>query len=92
MTATWKTVRLRRDFAEDEERGDEGDEIEHHFTLTRVEPGKLWVKGMDGRGLGPIRVHQAITVRCQVGWTIAGVLGRIKNSWRLVEAWNVYPR
>lgn len=80
-------------FAEDQDRGDEEDEVEDHFTLTRVERGRIWLEGtFDGRDLGPIAVPEEISSRCKVGWTISGVVGRRGRRWRLVEAWNVYPR
>ncbi len=83
--------RLRR-FAEDQKRGDEDDEVEDHFTITRVERGKVWLEGMlDGRELGPNDVPEDISRRCRVGWTISGVVGRVGKRWRIVEAWNVYP-
>jgi len=83
-------ARLHR-FAEDQERGDEDDEAEDYFTLTRVEPGKIWLEAMDGRELGPIEVPKEVSSRCKVGWSISGVVGRIGKRWRIVEAWNVYP-
>ena len=83
---------LLSEFAEDQERGDGDGEIDDHFTLTRVEPGKLWVAGMSGREIGPIDVPEEISRRCTVGWTVSGRVGRFGKTWRLVEAWNVYPR
>lgn len=69
---------LLHDFAEDQDRGDEEDEIEDHFTLTRVERGRVWLEGMlDGRELGPIAVPEEISPRCKVGWTISGVVRRL---------------
>lgn len=83
---------LLRGVAEDRERGDSEDDIEDHFRLTRVEPGKLWFDGMlDGCELGPIEVPVEISRRCRVGWSISGVVGRVGKRWRIVEAWNVYP-
>ncbi len=83
---------LLREFADEQDRGDEEDEIEDHFTLTRVEPGKVWLQGMArGSDLGPIKVSGEISRRCRVGWSISGVVGRAGKKWRLVEAWNVYP-
>lgn len=84
-------ARCLRRFTEDQERGSEDDEIESHFMLTRVELGKIWLEGMDGRELGPIRVPEEISRRCQVGWTISGVVGRLGKRWQIVETWNVYP-
>ncbi len=83
--------RLRR-FTEDQELCDEDDEVEDHFTITRVERDKVWLEGMlDGRELGPIDVPEDISRRCKVGWTISGVVCRVVGRWRIVEAWNVYP-
>jgi hypothetical protein len=82
--------RLRR-FTEDQKQGSEDDEVEDYFMLTRVEPGKIWLEGMNGRELGPIQVPEDIGRRCKVGWTISGVVGRVGKRWRLVETWNVYP-
>ncbi len=83
--------RLRR-FAKDQERGDEDDEVEDHFTITRVGRDKVWLEGMlDGRELGPIDVPEDISRRCKVGWTFSGVVGRVGKMWWIVEAWNVYP-
>lgn len=82
---------LRR-FAETEPRGEEDDEIEDHFTVTRVEPGRVWLEPMLERAkVGPIEVPEQISRRCKVGWSISGVVGKARGRWRLVEAWNVYP-
>lgn len=79
-------------FAEDQERGNEDNEIEDHFTIKQVAPGKIWLEPLFKQGkLGPIRVPEDISRRCKVGWSISGVVGRVRRQWRLVEAWNVYP-
>ncbi|HKY31177.1 MAG TPA: hypothetical protein VJV23_01485 [Candidatus Polarisedimenticolia bacterium] len=68
--------------------------VEDHFVVTRVETDKnrMWVEGMmDGRELGPIEVPERITRHLVPGWSISGIVGRKGKSWRLVEAWNVYP-
>lgn len=83
---------LLRAFAEDQERGDEDDEVEDHFTITRVERGKIWLEPLLEQGTrGPIHVPEDISRRCKAGWSISGVVGRVRRQWRLVEAWNVYP-
>ena len=87
-----KLASLLHEFAEEQERGDEDNEIEDHFMLTRVEPGRVWLEGMlDGREVGPINVPEQICRLCKVGWSISGVVGRIGKTWRIVETWNVYP-
>ena len=71
---------------------DAADQIEDHFQITRVEPGKIWLTGLiDGRECGPIQLPEEISQRCQVGWTVSGVIGRVGTRWHLIEAWNVYP-
>lgn len=71
---------------------DAADQIEDHFQITRVEPGKVWLAGLiDGREHGPIQLPEEIRRRCQVGWTVSGVIGRVGPRWHLIEAWNVYP-
>jgi hypothetical protein len=67
--------------------------IEGHFTLTRVDPGKVWLEERFGRRkIGPIEVPEEISRRCKEGWTISGIVGRAGKTWRFVETWNVYPR
>jgi hypothetical protein len=80
---------LLQDFAQ--YAGDERNGIEDHFTVTRVERGKVWLEGTDGREFGPIAVPQEISSRCRVGWTISGMLGGHRRRWQFLEAWNVYP-
>src|SRR6266496_1252116 len=68
------------------------DQIEDHFQITQVEPGKIWLTGLiDGRECGPIQLSEEISRQCQVGWTVSGVIGRVGRRWQLLEAWNVYP-
>lgn len=79
-------------FADEWADPDAADQIEDHFRMTRVEPGKVWLAGLiDGREHGPIQLPEEISRRCQVGWTVSGVIGRVGMRWHLVEAWNVYP-
>ena len=79
-------------FADEWANPDAADQIEDHFQITRVEPGKIWLTGLlDGRECGPIQLPDEISRRCQVGWTVSGVIGRVGTRWHLLEAWNVYP-
>lgn len=56
-----------RDFGEDQDRGDEENEVEDHFTVTRVERGRIWFEGtLDGRDLGPTVVPEETGSRCKV--------------------------
>jgi hypothetical protein len=70
-----------------------GREVEGHFWIRRVEPGRLWLELMiPGEGeIGPIPVPEAITRACKVGWDVGGVVGQTARGWRLVEVWNISP-
>src|SRR3954454_20789962 len=78
-------------FAEEHDWGDVAERIAEHFQITRVEPGGIWLAGLDGRERGPIPLTEALSRQCPVGWTISGIIGRIGQRWQLLEAWNVYP-
>ncbi len=79
-------------FAERQPPGDEDDEIEDQFEITRVSPGKIWLEPMgEGGRAKPIVVPEQISSLCTVGWSVCGVIGRVRGQWRLVEAWSVYP-
>ncbi|HEY7068383.1 MAG TPA: hypothetical protein VII06_43440 [Chloroflexota bacterium] len=68
------------------------EEVEDHFTITRVEANSIWLEGMlDGRELGPIRLPPEVARRCTEGWTISGVVGRVRRRWELADIWHVYP-
>jgi hypothetical protein len=78
-------------FVEEHDWGEVAEQLEDHFRITRVEPGRIWLEGLDGCEHGPIRLPQALSRQCEVGWTISGVVGRVGGRWQLLEAWNVYP-
>jgi hypothetical protein len=65
-----------------------------HFTIARVEPGRLWLEVRADRKVrerGPIPVPEPATRWLRPGWTISCSLGRVRKSWRLLEFANVYP-
>ena len=65
-----------------------------HFTIARVEPGRLWLDVREDRKVrerGPIPAPEPATRWLRPGWTISCSLGRIRKSWRLLEVANVYP-
>jgi len=79
-------------WADGQPRGDSAAEIEGHFEVRRIEPGKLWLQDFDdGRTLGPVSIPVDLSRRTHAGWTISGILGRARGRWTLVEVWNVYP-
>jgi hypothetical protein len=69
------------------------EEIEDHFSITRVEPGKLWLEPFvsGNRKIGPIPVSREVSDLCKVGWDIGGMVVKTPKGWRLVEVWNVSP-
>ena len=65
-----------------------------HFTIARVEPGRLWLEVRVDRKMrvrGPIPAPVPATRWLRPGWTISCSLGRVRKSWRLLEVANVYP-
>ena len=65
-----------------------------HFTIARVEPGRLWLEAREDRKMrerGPIPAPEPATRWLRPGWTISCSLGRVRKSWRLLEVANVYP-
>jgi hypothetical protein len=65
-----------------------------HFTIARVEPGRLWLEVREDRRMrvrGPIPAPVTATRWLRPGWIISCSLGRVRKSWRLLEVANVYP-
>ena len=67
--------------------------IEDHFSITRVERGRLWLEPfMSGdREIGPVPVPGEVSDLCKVGWEISGVAAKTATGWRLAEVWKVSP-
>jgi hypothetical protein len=68
-------------------------ELEDHFTVTRIEPGRLWLEPLASgdREIGPVPVPREVSDVCRVGWDISGVVVKTSKGWRLTEVWNVSP-
>ena len=68
-------------------------EIQGHFQVERIEPGKLWLGSMitGDSHIGPIPVPAKVSRACKVGWDIGGIVGRTPQGWRLIEVWNLAP-
>lgn len=65
-----------------------------HFTVTKLDPGRLWLAAWhDGamRERGPNPAPESATRWLRSGWTISCSLGRIRKSWHLLDVANVYP-
>src|SRR5438270_313348 len=79
-------ARRLADFADGQDEDDASEASEDHFRITRVEPGRIWLEGLDGHERGPIPLPTALSRQCPVGWTISGVVGRVGRRWQLLEA------
>ena len=64
-----------------------------HYTITRIEPGRLWLAGLSRSesAVGPVTVPRRATALLQVGWQIGCALARLRGTWRPVEVGNVRP-
>ena len=69
------------------------DEIEDHFWIDKIEPGKLWLEPLtmhDGV-IGPVPVPERVTQICGEMWDISGVVVKTSRGWRFLEVWKVTP-
>jgi hypothetical protein len=71
----------------------EGEVIEDHFWIERIEPGKPWLKPLTVMDsvIGPITVPPKVTQLCQTMWDIGGAVTKTGDGWQFVEVWNVSP-
>ena len=93
LPASLEALRILEAHAGSYASGEPSDRIEDHFTVVRLEPGKLWLRpGSYGRKtLGPLLVPRQATARLKVGWDIGGVVERTSRGLRFVELWNISP-
>ena len=70
-----------------------GDTIEDHFSIERIEPGKLWLSSLlEGAAMiGPVPVPKKVTQLCKPMWDIGGVVAKTGKGGRFVEVWSVSP-
>jgi hypothetical protein len=70
-----------------------GDEIEDHFWIKKMEPGKLWLEPltMFDKVIGPVPVPTKVTQVCGEMWDIGGIVVKTRRGWRFLEVWNVTP-
>ena len=59
-------------------------QVEDHFRIARVEPGRIWLEALGGRECVPIQLPEALCLLCPVGWTVSGVIGRAGQHWKLL--------
>ena len=69
------------------------DELEDHFLVTKIEPGKLWLEPLTtgDKVIGPVPVPAEVTQICREAWDIAEVVVKTRRGWRFLEVWNVTP-
>lgn len=79
-------------FVDDQEPTPVLEEISDDFSITRVEPGEIWLSPLTRKGqIGPFVVPRSISDRCVVGWNVSLLVGRTAKGWRILEVGNVYP-
>ena len=62
------------------------------FTVTKVEPGHVWLSsGWDDQDYGPLPIPEEASRLIGDGWEISCALGRVRGRWRLVQVGNLYP-
>ncbi len=63
-----------------------------YFSVVDIKPGELWFEGYLGpKGvIGPVIVSEKISSRCKEGWVINLMLGKVGESWRMLECGFVY--
>ncbi len=67
------------------------DEIEDHFWIKKIEPGKLWLEPLTifDKVIGPVPVPKKVTQLCQEMWDIGGIVVKTSRGWRFLEVWSV---
>lgn len=88
-----EALELLEDYLEWKSPERHGEEIQDHFWIERIEPGKLWLKPLTAHPsvIGPVPVPKQVTNLCQPMWDIGGVVVKVGKGWRLIEVWNVSP-
>ena len=69
------------------------DELEDHFSVTKIEPGKLWLEPLStgDKVIGPVPVPVEVTEICRKSWDIFGAVVKTSRGWRFLEVWSVSP-
>lgn len=68
-------------------------EIEDHFRVERIEPGRIWLLPLleGDKAVGPIEVPEEATAVMEEDMDIGGVVGKCRGRWYLLEIWNISP-
>jgi hypothetical protein len=88
-----KVLELLEDYLEWNTPEQHGQEIQDHFVIERIEPGKLWLDPLTTHPsvIGPVPVPKQVTQLCRPTWDIGGAVAKVGKGWRLIEVWNVSP-
>jgi hypothetical protein len=69
------------------------DTLEDHFSIKKIEPGKLWLESlsMGDKVIGPVPVPVEVTEICRKSWDVFGAVVKTSRGWRFLEVWSVSP-
>lgn len=67
--------------------------IQDHFTVAHIQPGRLWLSPLTDSPdmIGPIAIPEEASRLLAEHWDMGGVVGRTRQGWVLLEAWNISP-
>jgi hypothetical protein len=93
LPKTQDVLALLEDYLDENSPEPGGKEIQDHFHIERIEPGKLWLQPLTAYPsvIGPVPVPKRVSDLCRPMWDIGGVVAKVNGGWRLVEVWNVSP-
>ena len=81
------------DFDPDELNDDDYHDFDH-YTIEKIEPGKLWLEVYTEKVkniVGPIAAPKEATGLLRAGWDISCAIARVRGKWKIIEVANVYP-
>lgn len=68
------------------------EELEDHFTITKVTDGRIWLEStIERQVFGPIELPRELTELLEEGWGLAAVIGKAKKRWQFVEVARILP-
>jgi hypothetical protein len=62
-----------------------------YMDITKIMDGKLWVRPIGGKEIGPIDVNPKVTELLEVGWEINLGLVKEGGKWEIAELGSIYP-
>lgn len=93
LPATMEVGKLMSEYAAKSSRGKYMEELNSHFNIKKIEPGKLWFEDyiVSEELIGPVLVSGEISSMCRVGWTVVLRIGKKGDVWRIIDSKSVYP-